>query len=188
MHLVIKTFLNPVSLPSSFWFYFSPCCFRFKFSFLHRCLPLAFLDLLPSRFYITQRWANGDLRQRGVQWNKSSCLSCRGSQSALIQLLDMAEYTHKEVYSRLSLILDPQNILRDISKRYCKDPVKSMRQQQFHNSHRMMSMSLQAVGNPLCATVTSSFKGEDGRKAVKSTCFLVIMDGCYRRRAIEILR
>lgn len=105
----------------------------------------------------------------------------KGSQAALIQGLEMADYTNEEVHIKLSQILDPWYTLCYFSDKPCEGLEKSMHQQRFHCIHRMMIVLFGAVGNPLGATLTSTFE-EDGLEVVKSGWFHDILDRHLRHR------
>lgn len=99
--------------------------------------------------------------------------------------LDMADFAHEEVYVRISQILHLRYTLRDINEKHCKDIVKSMRQHGFHYTLRLITVLSQLLKVPWCHCVLN-FSGGERSKGFKGDCFLVIVYGLHRFKAIEI--
>lgn len=101
--------------------------------------------------------------------------------------LEMADYIDDQVYINLTQTFRPQYILCETSEKPCKDLAKSMYEQGYHCSNKMMRDFFRTYMNSPGATVKSTVAKEDGRKIVKSGC------SCHHRqapslRAIDMLK
>lgn len=162
VHLVINSFLSPTFPPFPFMFPFRSC-FPFQILSPHWWLLWSFPRSVPPHSSMSHGDETMEIYDEEEYVDTSHPVmyqTCQ--QAARIQRLDRADYSHEELYIKLSRIPVPWYTLRVICQTPCKYPVNSMSRQRFHYIRWMMAVVFQAVGNPLDATVTLIFWG-DGR-------------------------